>query len=333
MREIKKIAVWILFLALFAGQTYGDITKSGQSGLQFLEFGPSARAEGMGGAFTLAGIGAEAVFYNPAGIAYSRENFDISVNHIKWIADIAYSAASAVYSPAKGNYGVFGISFRTAQYGDFLGTVVDPTVKDGFRDTGTFTPTAFSVGIAYAKQLTDRFFIGGQVKYLTHTLGTSIVSAGGSPKENKVSGLAFDFGTIYHTGIESLKFGMYIRNFAGGFTFERYQFDAPLIFRIGLSMNMLDFFPGENKISALLLAIDAVHPRDDDEHLDIGLEYRIWNKIFARGGYRLGYDIRSFTVGIGLQQNIGGLNIKIDYSYGALKFFNNVQQFTVGFSF
>jgi len=333
MKALQKINYGIILLLLFMVHANCEIIKSGQTGLQFLQAGASARAEGMGGAYTLAGKGAEAIFYNPAGMVLMDSDFDISANHIKWIADMAYTAASIAYRPASGKYGTFGLSLRAADYGDFIGTVVDNTIPDGFRDSGIFSPTALSIGFAYAKQLTNRFMVGGQVKYVEQSLGSSVVIAGGNSKENKISGVVFDFGTIYHTGIKSLNFGMDIRNFAGDFKYEIYQFEAPLEFRIGISFNLMDIFIDENSKQALLLALDTVHPRDDSEHLDIGLEYNLKKMFYLRGGYRVGYDLRSYTIGAGLNLNLKALLIHFDYSFGALEYFDNVQQFTIGFSF
>ncbi len=332
MKAMQKKHIGLVLLLLLIINANGGIVKSGQTGLQFLEAGMSARAEGMGGAFTVTGSGVEAIYYNPAGLVYMDNSFDIDANHQNWIADIAYTSAATAYNPAGGTYGVFAISFRTANYGDFIGTAVDNTVSEGFRDTKIFSPAAFSMGFCYAKQLTNRFAVGGKINYVEQSLGTSFLSEG-SGKKNKVSGLTFDFGTIYHTGIKSLNFGMYIRNFAGDFKYERYQFEAPLIFRIGISFDLMDIIKQEEKTSSLLFAIDAEHPRDDSEHLDIGMEYSLWRKVFIRGGYRVGYDLRSYTIGVGLKQSIGGVILNINYSYGALEFFDNVQLFTIRLSF
>ncbi|MCU0644138.1 MAG: DUF3308 domain-containing protein, partial [bacterium] len=130
-----------------------------------------------------------------------------------------YSGSIAI-NPSFGKYGTFGLSILSVDYGEFLGTVVDPTSEKGYADTGNFGPSAFALGFGYAKALTDRFSVGGHIRYVDQKLGSSVVPVGevseGVTKEvnNDLNVWSFDFGTVYRTGFKSLVFGMTVRNFS-----------------------------------------------------------------------------------------------------------------------
>src|ERR1039457_26948 len=224
-QKISKI-IFVLMI-LIPTINYSQV-KLAQTGLQFLEIGMSPRAEAMGGAYVISGNEADALFYNPAGIARVNSTYDIIFNRVQWFADINYNAVGITYKPYSGLYGTFGLSILSADYGDFYGTTVAFGTPAGYINTGVFSPKAFAIGLSYGKQLTDRFSIGGQVKYLDQTLGSNIITAGGPALKNEVSGLAFDFGMIYSTPIRGFDFGMTINNFAQDFEYQQYEFEAPL---------------------------------------------------------------------------------------------------------
>src|SRR5512140_118276 len=158
-RSMMLVVIMLVVAAVTQGQE-----KLGQTGMQILDIGMSPRAEALGGAFVVAGDQADALFYNPAGIAQGTSSFDIAINRVQWFADMNYNSIGASFRPWNGDYGVFGLSFINADYGDFYGTRVAAGTPAGYEDTGIFSPTAFALGLGYAKSLTDRFSIGGQVK-------------------------------------------------------------------------------------------------------------------------------------------------------------------------
>ncbi len=327
-RAMMLVVIMVLVPALAQGQE-----KLAQTGLQFLDIGVSARAEAMGGAFVLAGDNADALFYNPAGIARSTTMFDVSVNRVQWFADMNYNAIGVTYRPVSGDYGVFGLSFLNADYGDFYGTRVAAGTPAGYEDTGIFTPTAFALGLSYARQLSERFSIGGQAKYLTQDLGTNILTFGGSEKKNSVSGFAFDFGVMYRTPIEGFDFGMSIKNFATDFKFEQYSFEAPLAFRVGLQFRVLELTGLSAENHDFLVVADAVHPRDSNEHLDLGAEYTFDRHVSLRVGYKVNYSEQGLTGGLGVNYDIvQGLNVRVNYAYGTFGLWSAVHRFSVGLS-
>jgi long-subunit fatty acid transport protein len=329
MKKLIILLVVVFCATIFTVPAQSTIKKIAQTGLQFLKVDASARAAAMGGAYTMPGNDASAMFYNPAGMALMQNDFDIFVSRTEWIADISYNVAGVAKD--LGIWGTFGVSFIVADYGgDLIGTRVATTEK-GYEKTGTIDVGAYAVGLSYARSMTDKFSIGGQVKFAAQHLGSSILTAGGDEIENKVSGFAFDFGTIFYPGFQSLQIGMSINNFSGEFKYEETGFQLPLTFKIGAAMDVLDLM-GEHG-NPLLIAIDAIHPRDYTERIHIGGEYWYNNMIALRAGYKFNYDEEGFSAGIGFQQTIAGVALKLDYAYSDLGVFDAVSRFSFGISF
>ncbi|MBN2012696.1 PorV/PorQ family protein [candidate division KSB1 bacterium] len=329
---MKKLIIFVVVVfcaTIFTVPAQSALKKIGQTGLQFLKIDVSARAAAMGGAYTMPGNDASAMFYNPAGMALMEGSFDFFANQTQWIADIKYNAAGLAYNA--GMWGTFGVSFIAADYGgDLIGTMV-ATNERGYELTGDIDIGAYAIGVSYAKSLTDKFSIGGQIKYATQHLGSNMLSAGGDLQENKVSGFAYDFGTIFYPGFHSLQFGMSVNNFSGQFKYEDEPFQLPLTFKVGVAMNLMDVF--ELSDSPLLLAVDAIHPRDYTERIHIGGEYMFADMIALRAGYKFNYDIEGFTAGFGLTHSISGMGVRFDYAYSSLDVFDAVSRFSLGISF
>lgn len=327
--SIVGFLVGLLSISGFAQQ------KLAQSGFQFLSVVSDARGAAMGEAMTSLQLGSSALFFNPAGMAEMNGVVDITGSTNKWIADITHTTFSIAVSPAEGRYGVIGFSAQYVNYGDFYGTVVNTANPQGYDDTGIFKLSALALGVGYAKQLTEQFSVGGQVKWVHQDLGSStvpFVSGGdtsGQSVTNKLNPLVFDFGTQFKTGIKSLVFGMSVRNFSQEVKYAQEGFQAPLTFTLGISMNVLDFVGQLPLNQSLLMTVDASHYLDHPEEVKVGLDYRLLDMLSLRGGYASSpYEGNGFSYGLGLSK----FGFSIDYAYTPFGDFGNVQRFTVRFS-
>jgi len=332
---MKKGILWIsviLFMLVSLKSTLRADEKLAQTGFQFLSVGPIGRASAMGEAYNTFEGGSAALFYNPAGMARMSRSIDLSVSWNSWIADINYNSFSMAYNPKDGLYGAFGLSVLWVDYGEFLGTMVWNNSK-GYVDTENFTPKAMAIGFGYAKSLTDKFSVGGQIKYVAQSSGKNVIpdnetKSGLNVTKSVLSTLAYDFGTIYHTGFKSLAFGMSVRNFSEEIKFVQEGFQLPLTFRIGISINAMDFMEQLADKHALFVAIDAVHPRAHYEYINLGFEYKVLDMISLRGGYVTGQDEYDLTYGFGFEK----FGLSFDYAYVPFGVFDDVQKITVTFS-
>ncbi len=315
-----------------------DVKKTSQTNFKFLSLSVDPRVSAMGGASTAHDMAySNAMFYNPASMAYMQSAVSFGVMNTQWIADINYYAGSIAFKPGNGNLGVFGISAVSVNYGDFIGTVRD-TNPSGYLDTGNYSPSALAIGFGYAKALTDRFAVGGNVKYAKQDLGSSNIDfaqGGGFVSRAYTKGtMVFDFGALYQTGFRSMNFAVNVRNFAQELKYEQENFELPLTFRIGISMNMLDFASIDQDVHSLRLAIDANRPRDFSEQLMLGGEYTFMKIFSLRAGYTFPSDLEGFNLGTGVQffvdDRIGGA---INYSFTSFDVFDAVHRIGANFSF
>ena len=147
------------------------VQRRGQAGMTFLQIGGSARAEGMGGAFSAA-IGDPAViFYNPAGVA-SIDGLAISATRTDWPADISVNHFAVAH---KVGQVVAGLSFLSADFGDIRGTVRAHNPPYDYERTDDVEISAWALGGFVGAQLTDHFACGAHLKYVVEDFGSSQV--------------------------------------------------------------------------------------------------------------------------------------------------------------
>lgn len=333
MKTIKLLLILVYMLAgiLQAQQKQ----KLAQSGFQFLSVVSDAKASAMGEAMTSLQFGSSALFFNPAGMSDMQTFVDVSVSSNKWIADINHYTLSLAINPYNGNYGVIGFTIQSVDYGEFYGTRVNKASPLGYDDIGIFKLSALAIGIGYAKQLSDKFSVGGQIRWVHQDLGESIipvintgVDTSQEKISNKLSPLVFDFGTQYRTGFKSLVFGMSVRNFSSEVKYAKEGFQAPLVFTLGISMNLLDLINELPYNQSLYLSVDASHHRDHPEQIKVGIDYKIFNAFSIRVGYMSNNFESAFTYGLGVSK----YGFTFDYSYTPFGVFDKVQRFTARFS-
>lgn len=317
--------------------------KLAQSGFQFLSVVSDARAAGMAQAMTSLQVGSSALFFNPAGMASMAGFVDGTASVNSWIADIQHNTFSIALSPAGGNYGVIGFSFQNVNYGDFYGTKVNKALDAGYEDTGIFSLSANAIGVGYAKRLTDRFSVGGQVRKvyqdlgkseipliqtLTDTSGEAYQDTSGKIVSNTLSPYAIDFGTQFKTGYKSLVFGMSVRNFSQEIMYVEEGFQLPLVFNLGISMDLMDIIGSGGLDQSLYVSIDASHYRSRSEQLSIGLDYKLLQMLSVRSGYTTGVDEGGLSFGVGVTK----FGFSFDYAFTPYGVFGNVQRMTVRFA-
>lgn len=335
--KMKITIATIMFLFLFSLTSISFAQKNvklAQTGFDFLSVISDAKAASMAGAVNAIEMGAGSIFFNPASMAGMPDSFEGIVSMNNWIADIKHYQFGAAVN--LDNWGVFSVTLQNVNYGEFLLTKVDPDPNSnlGYIDIGTTTLQAYSIGIGYAKRITEQFFVGGQIKYAHQDLGEGIVPASLDITDTTTlkqsftaSPIVFDFGTLYKTGIKSLAFGMSVRNFSRQVKYAQEGFQLPLIFTIGISLNLMDFWPEAQNNHSLVIGVDATHDRSYPEQLLVGLNYTFMNMFSLRVGYNSNADLEKFSYGFGVSK----FGFELDYSYTSFDFFDNVQRITLRF--
>lgn len=335
---LVKITVCLIASTfLFAG----GVTKTGTTAVGFLAIDVGSRATAMGGAYVAVAQDATAMFWNPAGIT-SIGGPQAMFQYAKWIADLQFNYVAFVL-PIE-TIGSFGLNVTSLTMDDMERTTI--AYPEGTGEM--FSAGSYALGLSYARKLTERFSIGFNFKYLNETIYHS-----------SASGIAFDIGTLFTTRLNGMKIGMSISNYGPkvkmsgrdmltqvdidptvegnnenlNADLKTGEFDLPLIFRVGVSMDMLKGTGNSN----LILSADALHPNDDVESVNLGAEYIFNDFVSLRAGYPALFSKDSFqgiSLGAGLNYTImGSTRLTVDYAYRDFGLLNNVQMFTLGLNF
>jgi Type IX secretion system protein PorV len=311
MKRLTIIAVLMFALSLSA-QAAREFEKVGTIGGQFLKIGVGARAAGMGATFVSVADDASAVFWNPAGIARSTRNM-ISINHCAWAADVQFSQAAYVFDP-KVMPGMVAINARSLYMPEQL-------VRTAFKPEGDgtkFDNGDVAFGFTYARSLTDKFSTGLSFNYISATLADFSSSA-----------YAFDFGTLYDTGFQSLRIGMAIQNIGTEMTFIDDTVKLPTVFRVGMSMNLY-----QNADYQVLGAAEFSHPPDNNERANVGFEVGYKDFLKLRAGTGFGYDTEGLGLGVGFKVPTS-LNSEatVDYAFTDMGYLGGIHRMSVDFRF
>ena len=336
MNNNIKIILSLVMLLIITSEGLSQNVKLAQSGMKFLSIAGDARAASLANAITSVEGNSSSLFYNPASVSRQTSMFDFTFANTSWIADIKYINSALTFVPSDGLYGVFGVSVVSVDYGDFYKTIIGP--DGGSMDIGTYSPTALAIGVSYAKALSDKFSVGGDVRYVYQNYGDGHVVGGDyenmETQKIDIDVFAFDFGVIYKTGFKSLDLGMSIRNLSSQIKYVDESFQLPLSFKLGLSMNLLDLFEIAPTSHSLLFSVDAEHPRDNKETLSLGAEYTFMNILSLRAGIITPETSEAgINAGIGLKHEIGGINLGIDYAYTDFGIFDSIHRITVNIAY
>ncbi|MEQ8525354.1 PorV/PorQ family protein [Gracilimonas sp.] len=296
--------------------------KVGTTSAAFLSISSGARASAMGGAYVAIANDGSAMFWNPAGMAQLESN-TVTFSNMNWFLDSQIQDASVVIHG--GDIGNFALSVRAIDHGEIEVRTID--IPEGTGEV--FSPTNLAVAVSYSRFITDQFSIGANTKFVQEKIWNE-----------SATGFAVDLGVLYRTSFKNLRIGMSMTNFGNEMQMtgddlrqpidvdegingnndrnEGYlatdSWPMPLLFKVGVAIDALDI--ESHKIE---FAIDAKHPSDNSESLDIGIEYGFNDMVFFRGGYRSFLssqtEDQSITAGFGLKYDFNGIGANFGATY------------------
>ncbi len=341
MKKITFSLLPLFAILLFSPTAFSQ--KVGSTSMQFLKVMPCARATAMGDAYSVLASGAEAVFWNPAGVALSDRK-EVSLTYLKWIFETQQGAFS--FAAPIGNFGSIGVQLQYVDFGEIPEALWASPYKDDVQYPGltgnTFHPFTYLVGLTYASRITEKFSTGISVKYARESLydGETHVAVSATGDTSTVntwgSGLIFDFGLNYNTGYRTVRLGASMQNFGANVRYASETSPVPVALRVGIAADLLGnnalLLPSED--SRLGVAFDLFQPNDFAQQAHLGVEYVYSGVIAVRAGYKFNYDADGLTAGLGLQQTIAQTRFTFDYSYGVLNYnLGNVHRISLGVGF
>ncbi|GJM43778.1 MAG: hypothetical protein DHS20C21_06200 [Gemmatimonadota bacterium] len=335
IRFVKSTRIAVLILSLVVAGTARGQSKVGTSVGQFLGIEPSARNAGMGNTGSASAFGIEAVYFNPGAIG-TLTRPSIQFSHGAWFTDILYDYVSAA-TPV-GTFGTLFASVTSLNSGEIAVRTVSQPLGTGER----FTVRDFALGFGYGRQVTDRFAAGVQWTYARERIWNSSQSF-----------QSFSAGTVYRVGRRGLTIGSSVSNmgthsqFSGrdlAFQYDNSpgvygdngalpgeqltgQFPVPILARFGVSMPYRF-----NNRSVLLFAVDALHPNDNAQSMNTGVEWSWKEMLSLRGGYQTLFQEDSelgLAFGFGLRGTLQETAYRFDYAWTGHEHLNETHRFTL----
>ncbi len=294
---------------------------------------------GMGGAFVAVSDDITSAYWNPGGLSRLKSN-EFNVNYSDWFIDTKLSWMGLGVKISENDYASVSIMFL--DYGDEQVTTVDSPEGTGQM----WDASDMAISLSYAKNLTDRFSIGGSFKYIQQKIWNESASA-----------IAFDVGLLYQTHFEGFNIGMSIANFGPEMKLdgkdllrpldldESYynnnpvittelstdSWELPLVFSVGVSWS----YPLLNGLE-LLTAIDAKIPGNQNTYFNIGGELQWHESFFLRVGRNSlfkKFAEEGITLGAGLKHTVAGLDISIEYAFLDFGIWSNLNRYSVAIEF
>lgn len=332
----------MLFTAFVFGSAENGYaqTKTGTTVGTFLLIEPSARIAGMGNAGVSIGSGIGAAYYNPAAIGRLDEH-EFALSHAEWFAGIDYNHVAAAF-PIGGAGSLVG-SVTQLGSGDIDVRTVGQPLGTGER----FDVMDLAIGLGWGRRITDRFTVGAQVSWLQERIWNSTMSTG-----------VFHLGTLYRLNEGGLELGASFSNLGVGGSFSgrdlgvTYDQDpdvngdnpalpaevftedhsVPVLLRFGASLPVRI-----DPRNQLRFAIDALHPSDNSESINLGGEYA-YKELFAlRAGWQNLFKEDAeggLTLGAGVSGDLNNaLGFRFDYAFADMGRLEAAHRMTLGLEF
>jgi len=333
----KFLLIALSLLLINSSQIFSQkVTKTGTTAAKFLSIGIGPRANAMGGAYSSVANDVTSMYWNPSGIANLNEVQTI-FTYTKMFADlnVNYLGIAVPF----GNLGTFGLNVTAFNVGE-----MDVTTEYYPEGTGEkFNASSYAFGFSYARFITQDFTIGINVKYIREDIFNS-----------SAQGFGIDIGTIFNTPFYGIKFASSITNYGSKMkiegedllirhdpdpqragnneTLDAYyktdEFELPLRLQIGLSRDF-QFLNNQR----LTIAVDAIHPNDNYQWINVGGELSLFDNLFnLRAGYKglfLKDNQEGLTFGVGIKYGVELFRISVDYSYQKYKYLDNIHSFGI----
>ncbi len=296
---------WLIILILCSLVTGLKDEAAGTMGAEFLLMEVPAASSALA-AGTAAGGGSETLTWNPAGIL-EQPDISLAFTHYSSLADTAYEQLEVLYPAWLGGSWAARVFFaRTYNFLEF---------NEWGEEVGTIDNYNMLLNLAHARSLGSGFEIGLGLKYFRSILA-GFSSQGG----------AMDIGLRMQTGWQPLALGLAIQNIGRMEAFDQEADELIPVIRTGIALQLAPLIGPEIKIFA---DISRSLAEEEPTIAAGGLEYKIQDMIFLRGGYRLESELGGFSLGTGFRFS----GIGLDYAYQPYGGLGATHRFTFSYLF
>lgn len=302
---------------------YADTASAqAEAGAQSLLIAPGARADAMGRAFVAVANDANAVWWNPGGLAFTTGH-DAATMYTKLVPDLADDVfySYTAYAQHVEGWGGIGASFGYLSYGKSIATDVDG------NELGTFSSYELAPTVAYGTEIMKDMGFGVSLKLVRVDLAPA------DKTQDRAAGrgttFAADVGGLYKLPKWKAAVGMAIQNLGPSISY----IDADQADPLGRNLKFgVAVTPVETELYRVLIAADLNKSllKNGAWIEDVGGELEFNRLLALRVGYihdRRG-TIMDLTYGLGL----GYRGIRLDYaSVPQSEFLDRVNRFSVGY--
>ena len=211
---------------------------------------------------------------------------------------------------------------------------------------GTFSPTFTTLGLTYAKAMTDRVNFGGTLYYVSEKI-----------LQETSASAAFDFGFQYETGVHGARFGVAVKSIGPSMRYTGTDFefttaipgaDPQATGRTAASESADYELPTALQLSLGVPIVTGVNPLNfygaydsnsfGNDEGRVGAEWTLRKTLSLRGGYI--YDGTSDALfqasyGLGLKVPLGGSKLQVDWASQPVHggYFDDVQMVSLSMTF
>ena len=260
-----------------------------------LKVDQGARMAAMGGSFVAISDDINAIFSNVAGLTHI-ERAAFTLGYTRWLLSDHMFTGGFAYSTPQGTFGLNVVSFRPEPFEE--NTIFQPQGTGREPDLGSI-----SIGVAYARKLTDKLSFGALVRWTQETLDT-----------DRLSALDLSVSTLFYTGFRSLRLGMAFENLGRDKTLIEQTARMPVTFSVAAAMEIVG-----QKGEPMYLTVTGENYYATDlaqAQYRVGGELWFQDAFALRGGYKINFDEESYTLGVGVKfQPAEGRDIRADFAY------------------
>lgn len=299
-----------LFLLAFCTALPANAQLAESSAL-FLRIEPDSRAAGMGNTGVALADNANAMFWNPAGLAFQR-NTQVGLTHANWLPQFD---AGLFYEYLVGTYHVDGVGTFGGNVTYFNLGEIEITDSDG-NTQGTYRSYELAVGVSYGYRVSERLGLGTSLRGIYSKLSPALEDQ--EIESGTASTLAGDLSVLYRTAPFNLggsqttfSTGLNLANMGGRLQYNQDKEPLPMNLRLGYALTV-DF----DEYNSLTFANDFnkelvnVERRVDNGDTSFVAD-RFYEALFSSWGEAEGEQtpdgtsslsvIEQFTVGTGLE--------------------------------
>lgn len=304
--SIRKCLLLVVFSVVFVSFLH---SAAGQNALAFLKIGVGPSASGLGEAYSVLAQGAEATYWNPAGIVSTRKN-EVYLYHNSWIEGISQQYISAVvHRPQRDiSYGLSAMFLNTGNmpYREIIGDQPHYSLV-----YSSYSAKNLAIVGSFSKML-NNYSYGFNLKIIEekiHTYSTNVI--------------AFDFGMNFYNVTDRLNLSFVVQNFGTQAKFDKESFDIPLTFRAGSTFSGLVYERDYD------LAFDLVKTINESIGYRLGAQVHLPYQITLRTGYNTCYDIGTkFNLGFG--KRFG--SIDFNYAWTPSSLVDDAHKISLGYT-